>query len=297
MRAHLGVVTPLTGVPPGVVGATTPSAGTACSALTTRAGTDLAAVAGRSPRSRTGSAARSWLSVDAWADEATTVNRVISVRPMVSAAVVAATRCGLRRALAVASLRPGRPSAGRAASRGTLMHRRHDQRPEREHRHEAQAAARGDLHEAGLRPLTCRRPGQVSQDPGRGEQTAAATRSQPSPRAVPGCSCWPPSAATGATRVADRAGITAAATVTTSPAAIEIGHGPTAAGHSGPDGIRRRTRANSRSSPQPRPSPAEDAGGRARSRPTIADSSRVPGTPGRGWPRRSAAGPAPGRAG
>jgi len=45
--------------------------------------------------------------LDACAEEMTTVNKVISVRPMVSAAVVAATRRGLRRALAVASLATG----------------------------------------------------------------------------------------------------------------------------------------------------------------------------------------------
>jgi hypothetical protein len=114
--------------------------------------------------------------------------------------------------------------------------------------------------------------GERGQDPRTGEYDAAATRSQRAPARV-GCSCWPPSAATGATRVADLAGITAAATVTTRPAAIEMataGGGRT----TGPDGTPTPNPANSRCSPQPRPSPARTPAADA-IRPTIADSSRV----------------------
>jgi hypothetical protein len=138
---------------------------------------------------------------------------------MVSAAVVAATRRGLRRALAVASLPAGpvsRPGSqprnvmpgGTMSGPSASTARKHRQPP-------AAISTKPDS------PLTCRRPVNVARIPAPANTTAAATRSQRAP-APAGCSCWPPSAATGATRVADLAGITAAATVTTSPAAIEM---------------------------------------------------------------------------
>ena len=73
--------------------------------------------------------------------------------------------------------------------------------------------------------------------------------------------------------MADRAGSSAAATVTVSPAAIAMA---TADGRSttGPDGMAAPNAPNSRCSPQPRPTPASTPATEATS-PVIADSSRV----------------------
>ena len=109
-------------------------------------------------------------------------------------------------------------------------------------------------------PLTCRRPVNVARIPAPANTTAAATRSQRAP-APAGCSCWPPSAATGATRVADLAGITAAATVTTSPEAIEMA---TADGCSttGPGRHRGAEPGEQPLQPPAEAEPGQDAGGR-----------------------------------
>src|SRR5207237_45407 len=56
-------------------------------------------------------------------------------------------------------------------------------------------------------------PSIVSSRPAAAKTAATAARRQPIPT-LSGCSCWLPSAATGATRVADRAGSTADARVT-----------------------------------------------------------------------------------
>ena len=74
--------------------------------------------------------------------------------------------------------------------------------------------------------------------------------------------------------MADRAGMTEAASVTTMPAAIEM---RTVDGVSttGPDGMDAPNAANIRSRPQPRPSPATTPAADA-STPTMSDSSSVP---------------------
>ena len=199
-----------------------------------------------------------------------TVRMVIRVSPIVSAAVVAATRCGLRRALAVASRLTGpvsRPGSQprNAMAGGTIS----GPSASTATKHRQPPAAIPTKPEA---PLTCPRPVTAARIPAPANTTAAATRSQPAVR-LSGCSCWPPRAATGATRVADRAGATDAATVTVSPAAIAIA---TADGCSttGPDGMDAPNAVNSRCSPQPRPTPASTPAAEAAS-PVITDSSRV----------------------
>src|SRR5580693_10062506 len=154
-------------------------------------------------------------SVDFWAEETITENTVISVMPMVSAAVVVATRCGLRRALAVASCavtlvsRAG--SQPRQAMTGGAISGPRASRATK-HRQPPAASPVSPVPEPQFTPEY------VSPAPAATEPVATATRRQPI-RAVIAGSTATVSAASGATRVAALAGSTDAATVTSRPVA------------------------------------------------------------------------------
>jgi hypothetical protein len=137
------------------------------------------------------------------------VNTVISVMPMVSAAAVAATRCGLRRPLAVASRtvtaapRPAAPPsrAPRPASPpstpitgGAISGMRANRATK--HAHPPAAITR-----KADRVLPLCVPATVSSTPAAPVTAATVTRNHPVRRVTTGAAAEP-SAATGATRVA-----------------------------------------------------------------------------------------------
>src|SRR5580692_9610864 len=156
-------------------------------------------------------------SVDFWAEETTTENTVISVMPIVRAAVVVATRCGLRRALAVArravTLVSRLGSQPRKAMTGGAINgpsastaTKHTQPPAAS----PSIGSRTLLLDPACSPAAVR-PAPIAQ-----EAAATASRRQPT-RAVTAGSIAVASAVSGATRVAALAGSTDAPTVTSTP--------------------------------------------------------------------------------